>query len=269
MNICKSTFSTASYFHMLWPKVMFIALGYAQGRTEISFEVEIVEFFEDLYRDSSSEETSWAVINSAGNTALCFIFLFFWSLGDLSSYFKLALLASCSYHHARSWRRDIHTSWIILTNEYHSSSASSKTSHDNVIESLSPASSHRTGRILCFHRESQPADMPPNSNIVIAPILRLRLELCHVSSSESPARSLYVIVNTEVGISVKPSDLTMTIWASDWAVRKSIAMKMSLLSVVDSGTVSVWISSAAIATQRAWRRHDMRSVKRQVASILV
>ena len=48
-----------------------------------------------------------------------------------------------------------------------------------------------------------------------------------------------------------------------------MAMKMSLLSAFDSGTVSVWDSSAATGTQKVWRRHDMRSVRRRVAPILV
>lgn len=81
--------------------------------------------------------------------------------------------------------------------------------------------------------------MPPSSIIVIALTRLLRLGFFHASRFVSLAKSLYTLVKTVVGISLKPRDLAVTILAPDWAARKGMAMKMSLLSVVFSGIIPV------------------------------
>jgi len=61
----------------------------------------------------------------------------------------------------------------------------------------------------------------------------------------------------------------VTICAPDWAARNGMAMKMRLLSTVETGTVLVWTMRAAAVMERVWRRKDMRRVMRRVAPIAV
>lgn len=146
--------------------------------------------------------------------------------------------------------RENRCSWGTGSCYSHATSSARNRSHDKLKRNLVPAPNQSTTARPPRSRESQAALIPPTRIIATAASLLFRFGLCQFSKLVSPPKSLYTLVNTVVGTSLKPKDFAVTIWAPDWAARKGMAMKTSLLSAVDSGTASVWTRVAAMTMQK-------------------
>jgi len=141
------------------------------------------------------------------------------------------------------------------------------TSHDNVMQTFTPAAIQSADGMPPLVVLSQPPMIAPKSKRTAAANLRFRFQLSFspTNSFSSFPKSQYTLVKTVVGISLSPSCLAVTLCMPAWKLsigRGTRVMNGSLPSPTIPGTTPPWTRAAAVTINTVCRKNDEASVRR-------